>query len=154
MEIKLKSLTVTDYDSNDMDKVKFIKEVSEDPAIVEYVFPHPDKWLTMPTYSDKIESSCCYFVKDQDKIVGFFKPFIYFDTDLGIDYAVHPNYRNMGYGKKILVEVSDYFFEKNIRKAILCIDENNAASIAAAQNAGFTLESGNNSYIHVYEKRK
>ncbi len=155
MELKLKSLTVTDYDSKDIEKVNFIKEVSEDPAIVEYVFPHPDKWLTVPTYSDKIESSCCYFVKDNDEIVGFFKPFTFLDTsDLGLDYAVHPKYRNMGYGSKILLEVSDYFFNQDIEKVILCIDEENTASIETAKKAGFTLESGNNSYIHVYEKRK
>ena len=42
----------------------------------------------------------------------------------------------------------------NIRKAILCIDENNVASIKVAKEAGFKLESDSNSYIHVYEKRK
>ena len=154
MEVKLNSLTVTDYDQKDLEKVKFVKEVSKDKEIKNNVYPHPEKWLTLPNDTDDVEECCTYMVKDDDNLVGFFKTSSYFDKGIGIDYAVHSNYRNKGYGSKILLEVSNYFLKHNAERIILCINNSNVASRKAAEHAGFTLETKIPDNICVYEKRK
>lgn len=137
MEIKLDSLVVTNYDSKDLDKVKFVREIGEDKNIRRYVSPNIEEVLMRPNYTGDIENAVAYIVKDQDKCVGFVKPSIFFDTEVGLDYGVHPEYRKKGYGTKILLEVSDYFFKKNFQSVVLCIDNSNKASINAALKAGF-----------------
>ena len=140
MEVKLNSLIVTDYDKNDIEKVRFVKEVSIDKDIKNNVYPYPEKWLTLPNDTDNIEECCSYMIKDNNHLIGFFKTSSYFDKGIGIDYAVHSNYRNKGYGSKILLEVSNYFFKHDIEKIILCINNSNIASCKAAEHAGFILE--------------
>ena len=140
MEIKLNSLTVTDYDFSDTKKVRFVHEMTYDKAIREYVSWNIDKIIMRPHYTNGIENSCGYIVKSHDNLVGFFRPFVFFDTDIGLDYAIHPNFRGQGYGTRLLVEVSDYFFERNIKRVALRINNSNTSSIIAAKKAGFEEE--------------
>lgn len=157
MEIKLgrgtNSLTVTNYDSNDIDKVRFVREIGIDKDIRKFVSPEIENYLMRPTYTDGIESSVAYLVKDKDKIVGFFKPSMYYGTDIGIDYGIHPNYRRCGYGSRMLIEISNYFFERNIKSITLCIDNSNIPSINTAIAAGFKKENVGYQMITEYVKR-
>ena len=155
MEIKLKNLVVTDYDSRDMDKVKFVRDVANDKDIRRYVSNDIDQWLMRPHYTnDALENCVVYMVKDKDKIVGLFKPAVYYGTDIGLDYAVHPDFRRKGYGTKILLEVSDYFFDRNVERVSLCIDNTNIGSINAAINAGFGKRNVGYQMITEYVKER
>ena len=154
MEIKLNTLSVTNYDSKDIEKVKFMYEISSDKDIRKYVSTEVDKYLMRTNYTDGIEHSIAYIVKDDNKLVGFFKPSIFYDTDIGLDYGIHPRYRKQGYGKRLLIEISDYFFNRNINSIALCIDNNNIASINTALSAGFKKENTGYQMITEYVKRK
>ena len=71
-----------------------------------------------------------------------------------LNYGVHPNYRNQGYGTKILKEVSDYTLSEKNKGVRISISKTNEYSIKAALSAGYELEDVISEVNYIYEKRK
>ena len=157
MELKLKTLTITDYDALDENKVKLSYELSTDPLVERYVFPDVDRWFRNTGKVDKMQTGDTLMVKDSesDELVGFFKFHTFFDSSMSMDYGISPRFRNKGYGTKILLEVSDYFLDNGITDIVLCIDMKNEASRKCALKAGFVQDTfGYNVDRFVKEKSK
>ncbi len=143
MKIKLTNLAITYYCSADKRKIRFIKEVSEDPLINHFVSHTMDEWLEDSEDVDQLLIGPAYIIEDNRKLVGFIRP-AFMDTNgiLNLHYAVHPDYRKQGYGTKILTETSKYLFRNMdaVKQIELYIKEINTGSIRCAENARFEYE--------------
>lgn len=87
-----------------------------------------------------------YWVTDENNIIGLVRIFSYHQLGyVNIQYAVLPDYRNLGYGKRILQEFSNYLM---MQENIVCvegeIDKSNIGSIKVATQIGYEQE--NNKY--------
>ncbi len=162
MKVKMDSLVITDYCSQDKRKIRFIKEISEDPLVCYYVSPIIHDQIEASEGVKNIEIGHTYIIEDNRKLIGFIR-LAYLDTDgvLQLHYGVHPDHRKQNYGSKILKETSSYIFNKfsTVKKIQLNIKERNKGSIACAENALFTLEREfespqSDTIIKVYTKAK
>lgn len=147
MDIKLNTLTITNYDSNNLKKVKFSEELDKDFLIKRYLY-NSVSVVDVVKKSENISNlhlGYGYLIKDGYNLVGFIRPYREIIFTLGIDYCVHPNFRFKGYGTKILTEVSDYFLEnyKSVNNIKLSVASSNELCLKCASNAGFTLISDN-----------
>lgn len=140
MNIKLKSLVITNYDDYDKRKIRFVKDMKDDQLVGNYVTKSIDNILNKSINDNKIMIGSGYIVCDGRKLVGYVRPAELLDINtLELHYAVHPDYRRQGYGSKILVEVSDYLLKhiKDINNIKLYINSENRGSIKCAKKAGF-----------------
>ena len=147
MEIKLNTLKIINYDSNNEIHRKAKYEILRDDNFKKYFgdFFIKDSDLYFQD-SNSLETKKIYWVTDQNNIVGMVRIFSYHQLGyVNIQYAVLPNYRNLGYGKRILQEFSSYLMSQ---ENVVCvegeIDKNNAGSIKIATQIGYEQE--NNKY--------
>lgn len=143
MKIKLDSLIITEYCSQDKRKIRFIKEISNDQLINHFVSSHLQKQLEESEGTNKIDIGHTYIIEDKRKLVGFIRlAFMDFDGVLQLHYGVHPDFRRQQYGTKILKETSNYILKtiKPVKKIELYINQQNKGSIKCAENAMFKLE--------------
>lgn len=150
MNIMLKSLAITSFDSNVYEKVKFVKELSKD-KLVNRLYCSIDKMIEESEKSDTIIFGCGYIISDNNNFVGFIRPSKIIDNGvLDIDYAVRDNYRHQGYGTRILKETADYFLNNydDIEIIKLIIDGDNVNSMNCAEKAGFMKT--DESYPHFF----
>ena len=141
MNIKLNSLYITNYDSDDIIKVKFAEGIRNDKLIQYFLYSNIDKMLMDSENLEELKLKYVYLISDKTIPVGFVRfAAIHNLNILEMHYGVHPYFRNKGYGSKILLEVSDYVLENasKINRIKLNIDKENIHSIKCAQNAGFT----------------
>lgn len=162
MKIRMKNLVITNYCETDKRKLCFIKEISEDPLVRHFVSNNMDEWLEDSIDTEKLLVGLAYIVASDIKLVGFIRC-AFLDTNgiLNLHYGVHPDYREMHYGTKILEETSEYLFRSDmpIKNIELYIKEINKGSIKCAINAGFTLDRSfpsriDNCKVNVYSKKK
>ena len=112
MKTKISNLIITDYCSSDKRKLRFIKEISTDPLVCQFVSNHLDEWLEDSEGTDKLLVGPAYIMADNRKLVGFIRcAFVDSDGVLNLHYGVHPDYRKMNYGTQILIESSKYIFQ-------------------------------------------
>lgn len=163
MNIKLKNLYITEYASDDKRKYRFTKEISEDPLVSIYVSPRISKLIESSEGLDELKVGPTYIIGDKRKLVGFIRiASIEKETKtLDLHYGVHPDYRKMGYGTKILTEVSDYLLKNNyhdVKHIKLLISNINEGSSFCARDANFKLSNiikeKNYGNILVYTKSK
>lgn len=147
MEIKLNTLKIINYDSNNEIHRKAKYEILRDDNFKKYFgdFFIKDSDLYFQD-SNSLETKKIYWVTDQNNIVGMVRIFSYHQLGyVNIQYAVLPNYRNLGYGKRILQEFSSYLMSQ---ENVVCvegeIDKNNTGSIKIATQIGYEQE--NNKY--------
>lgn len=142
MKIKISNLVITDYCSTDKRKIRFIKEIKEDPLICHFVSNFIDNHLKESEGSTELLVGPAYIIEDKRKLVGFIRcAFLDFDGVLNLHYAVHPSYRRMHYGSKMLLDVSKYILKNMSVNAIeLYIKDINSGSIKCAKNANFTFD--------------
>ena len=141
MNIKLRSLSLTNFNVSDKKKFNFVREINYDEEICKYVTENIVKLFLPTERQDKLTIGPAYIIEDKDECVGF----IYFpekDEDtLVLNYGVHPDYRNKKYGTKILDEVSNYVLDKTrVNNIELNINGCNRGSIKCAEGANFKLE--------------
>ena len=151
MNVKLNSLAITNFDSNDLEKIKFVKELKEDNLISQFLYGCIDKMIEASEKSENFVLGYGYIVLDKDNLIGFIRPARIIDNStLDIDYAVKSNYRHQGYGTKILEEASEYFFKNSdeIENIKLFIDSENVNSMSCAEKAGFIKTT--ESYSHLF----
>lgn len=143
MEKNIGKLVITSYDTNNNSHREFKNSLINDLEFKKYFGEFFLKRIDdIFTNSDSLEVDKAYIVLENDKIIGMIRIFSYHQLGfLNIQYAVNPEYRNQGYGKKILKEVSNYFLNNNNIKCIsLDIDKNNIGSIKCALDAGYIFE--------------
>lgn len=145
MKIKMDSLVITEYCSQDKRKYRFIKEVSQDPLINQFVSPSIKEYLEKSEKIEDLSIGHTYIIGDGRKLVGLIKlASLNNEGILNLYYATHPYYRRNAnhYGSKILKETSKYLLEnmKDINKIELRIKKINKGSIKCAEKAGFKLE--------------
>lgn len=158
MDIKLKTLYITSYDSSDIEKIRFTKEFKNDIFVQQYLYSCVDEMIEKSEKYPNLHIGCGYIIKDEEDLIGFIRPArIVGLSMLDLDYGVHPKFRNKGYGTKILIEASDYFLEnvERIHKIRLSIASSNENSSKCATNAGFIeLEEKYPMHFKTYLKRK
>lgn len=141
MMIRMNNLAITSYRKCDVRKFRFAKELKNDRDIRKYLYKNIDESLVLSQDLESLECGESYIIAEKDKLIGYIRLADYDDTNnsLELHYAVHPSFRDKGYGKKILTEVSNYILEKykNVSSIDLYISEFNIGSIRCAQEAGF-----------------
>lgn len=138
MKIKMDSLIITEYCSNDKRKIRFIKEISQDPLVNNYVSDIIYEKLEASEGDEKVSIGHSY----KRKLVGFVTlAFLDQNGNLDLHYGVHPDYRKQGYGTKILLEIKDYVFKEmaNVNKIRLFIKKINKGSTKCAINADYKI---------------
>ena len=143
MKIKMDSLVITEYCSCDKRKFHFIKEISDDQLIKNFISRSINEWLEDSENVDELLIGPAYIIADQRKLVGIIR-LAHLDPDgtLDLHYGVHPDYRRQHYGTRILKEVSKYVFKNltNVNRIELHINEINKGSIQYAENAQFIYQ--------------
>jgi len=143
MKEKMKNLTITDYCSNDPNKYKFKKDISEDLSICYFIPDEIDEWLESSENLQRVIVGPAYIIEAEEKLIGIIRlASLDLNGTLKLQYAVHPNHRKKHYGTQILTESKEYLFEKisRIKKIELFIKEANIAGIKGAINAGYNYE--------------
>ena len=99
MNIVIGNLSITDFCSQNIEHIKFRKELALDELIYEFVSIDVEKDLHEVENQDHLTLKNSYIIQDHDKLVGY----IYIeevqqqDGVLELRYAVHPKYRRLGY---------------------------------------------------------
>lgn len=142
MKVKMDSLIITEYCSSDKRKIRFIKEISQDPLVNNYVSDIIYEKLEASEGDEKVSIGHSYIIEDKRKLVGFVTlNFLDKNGNLDLHYGVHPEYRRQGYGSKILLEIKEYVFKElaNVNKIRLFIKKVNKGSTKCAINAGYKI---------------
>ena len=159
MKIKIGTLTINTFDSKNLKDYKFVREIGNDKEVKEYLGDNVSNTFIPKENEKGLALGRSYIVKNNDESIGFFSIESMNSEEVVINYGVHENYRNKGYGTKILCEISNFFL--TITKAnniVLNIDAYNKGCIKCAKNADFKLknviEAGVNDAIMVYKKQR
>ena len=164
MKIDLKSLYITNYVEDDKRIKRFMDNVCNDPLVRNLVSPNMEgnfKLINLYDDEDKLNIGPAYIVGDERKLVGFIRLATISDSGVvDMHYGVNPEYRNQGYGAKILLEVGDYVLKNvdNVKKIKLDIKNLNIKSIKCAEKAGYkheySVDLGSDYKMLVYTKTK
>lgn len=121
---------VSIMDENDIDDVLEISNLS---------FSSP--WSRL-SYEQELNNSLAkYFVaKIDNKVVGFIGTWIIVDESHITNVAVHPNYRKLGIGSKLIESMLNYCNEKNCTAYTLEVRESNKAAISVYEKHGFIID--------------
>lgn len=168
MNIKIGNLMITSFCSENIEHLKFRNDLKEDEAIYDYVSTNIEYDLQEIDNQEEINlEEASYIIAEKDKLVGY----VYLDiVEAGVvelRYAVHPEYRRLGYlgysdsnrkgyGQQILEECRDYLFTlKDINSIELHIRKDNEASIGCAKKAKYKCIGENaNEYYYIYRNFK
>lgn len=147
MRENIDRLSIVSYDAKNIKHKEFKKELLKDEEFKKYF---GNFFLSriddIFTGSNTLEVGKAYLVEEKEEVIGMIRIFSYHEAGfINIQYAVGKEYRNQGYGKELLKEISKYFLNKDIKRISLDIDKNNIGSIKCALDAGYEKE--NNSYV-------
>lgn len=94
------------------------------------------------SYEQELNNSLAkYFVaKINDKVVGFIGTWIIVDESHVTNVAVHPNYRKLGIGSKLIESMLNYCKEKNCTSYTLEVRESNKTAISVYEKHGFVVD--------------
>lgn len=149
MEQKLETLSMISFDNDNIMHNKVKREFLFDSDFRKYFgemfLKDEEKYFKN---SDHIELKKVYFIKDNDQIIGLVRFFSYHELGfVNIQYAVLPDYRRQGYGKKIVKELTNYLMKNYDIKCIEAdIDKNNVGSIKTVLSVGYQNENGKYKY--------
>lgn len=142
MKISIGNLCISDYSASDLNKVRFARQLANDLSINKFVSSCIDEFLEDSENDSKLYVGPAYLVEDNNTPVGFIRMNSLSSGKLDLHYGVHPEYRNKGYGTKILIQMSSYIFKtmSHVEKIQLYIANVNYGSINCAKKAGFHRE--------------
>lgn len=145
---------------NECKHYSLIKSMEMDDDVNRYISKYFSGWISFyVSESDEvIELEKSYVIEFDNKYVGFVGSLeITSNGVLEIWYAIDRNFRNMGYGEKILGEVTSYYIENvyGVNGICLKIDKCNIVSQKVAVNNGYikVLEC-DDIYEYQYVRRK
>lgn len=164
MNISIGNLNITSFCSENIEHIKFKHELAEDDYIYEFVSIDIAGDLQEVFNDENVELNNSYIIQDKDRLVGYI--YIGNITEEGaveLRYAVHPEYRRLGYlgysestrkgyGQQILEECSNYLFTfDNINSVELHIRKDNEASIGCAEKAKYKrIGINEQEYYYIY----
>lgn len=143
MEQELETLKLVSYDKNNLKhnkaKISLLSDFNFKKYFGDFFLRDADEYFTN---SDKIELKKIYLIEDNNDIVGMIRLFSYHELGyINIQYAVLPEYRGFGYGKRILSEITKYIMsDPNIKCVEGDIDKTNIGSIKIATSIGYNKE--------------
>ena len=149
MEQKLETLTMISFDSNNIMHHKAKREFLLDSDFRKYFgemfLKNEEEYFAN---SNGIELKKIYFIQDENQIIGLIRFFSYHELGfVNIQYAVLPDFRKQGYGKKIVREITHYLMNNGSIKCIETdIDKSNIESIKTVLSAGYQNENGKYKY--------
>ena len=168
MNIKIGNLTITSFCSDNIEHIRFRKDLKHDYPIYEFVSTNIESDL-QEVHSDNIELERSYIIQANNDLVGYIciKEISEEEGIVELRYAVHPEFRRLGYlgyhdknrkgyGQQILEECSNYLFTlDNINSVELHIRKDNQASIGCAEKAKYKcLGENNEEYFYIYRTYK
>lgn len=153
MNISIGNLMITSFCSSNAEHIKFKHNLKQDDLIYEFVSTTiEDDLKEVQTNSLQLEQS--YIIQDQDKLVGYIciKDLIEEHKTVELRYAVHQEFRKLGYGRKILEECKNYLFTlDDIDSIELHIRKDNYPSINCAEKAKYKrIGENNEEYYYIY----
>lgn len=94
------------------------------------------------SYEQELNNSLAkYFVaKIDNKVIGFIGTWIIVDESHITNVAVHPNYRKLGIGSKLIESMLNYCKEKNCNAYTLEVRESNKTAISVYEKHGFVVD--------------
>ena len=164
MKISIGNLTITDFCKQNIEHMKFRKELAQDELVYEFVSINMEQDLHEVLDQEKVTLGNAYIIQDDDKLVGYIYIEKIEEKVVELRYAVHPKYRRLGnpniqrtgYGQQILEECRNYLFTlDDIDMIDLHIRKDNDASIGCAEKAKYKRIGTNEEYYYyIYRTKK
>lgn len=137
---KIGTLTLNIFDKENIDHLKFIKNLFNDPSIIKRFQCISVSSLNNPK---KEFFEHAFLVSHNDNLVGYISTssinkiehFVY------LRLAIAKQKRGKGYGKTLLNEITEYIFNKypEVKSIHLKIAKDNKPSLMASSSCGYTL---------------
>lgn len=135
--IELQTLSLTKYD----EKYNQIKEELENGISSSKYIHQIKERLENSNKKDKTIYNSAFIVLEEKNPIGYLFISSMINDEVFIEYSILKEYRQKGYGKKVVNEISDYLFENNnIKSIILDIDPSNKNSMLLASSCGFFFD--------------
>jgi len=158
MNIDIGKLSITSFCIENIEHLKFRKDLKDDDLIYEFVSISIDEDLCEPSHDNELELDSSYIIQEHNKLVGYIylKTISELEGIVELRYAVHPEFRRLGYGRRILEECRNYLFTlDNINSIELHIRKDNEASIYCAKRAKYKcIGENNDEYFYIYRSTK
>jgi ribosomal-protein-alanine N-acetyltransferase len=123
----LPELIIEEMRSEDLDEIIEIEEAS-------FPTPWPKRMFDLELKSTR---SYCRVARVSGVIVGYIVAWMIYDEVHILNVAVHPGFRRMGIGERILRDCLDFFFSNGARNAILEVRRGNNEAKRLYEKLGF-----------------
>jgi len=142
MKINLETLILSSYDDNNKNHRLFKYGLSNDTEFQKYFGQFFMKNIDeIFAESESLEINKAYLIEEEKEVIGMIRIFEKRSNSINLQYAVSKEYRRLGYGKKILEEVTNFFIRvENIDCIKLDIDKYNNGSIKCAESLDFVKD--------------
>lgn len=135
-KIKLETLYLDRYS----EKYKKLKDEFNGNSSSRFVDSINDR-LESSALNNNFSFQSAYVILDNENPVGYVYISNNVKDEVFLELSILKDKRNMGYGSKIINELSDYLFNKyNIRFVKLDIDPSNINSVKTAEACGFLFD--------------
>ncbi|MDD5826570.1 MAG: GNAT family N-acetyltransferase [Bacilli bacterium] len=130
---------------SEIEHYDLIKNLERDSKVQQYISKNLSRWLSkhQAESEDKIEIGKSYVIEKDNHYIGIVGSLSFSNEGiLEVWYAIKKNFREKGYGEKILAEITPYLIEhvQGLNDIELKIDKNNKVSKKIAERNGYLLE--------------
>lgn len=130
---------------SEIEHYDLIRNLERDSKVQQYISKDLSRWLSkhQAASEDKIEIGKSYVIEKDNHYIGIVGSLSFSNEGiLEVWYAIKKNFREKGYGEKILAEITPYLIEhvQGLNDIELKIDKNNKASKKVAERNGYLLE--------------
>ena len=130
---------------SEIEHYDLIRNLERDSKVQQYISKDFPRWLSkhQAESEDKIEIGKSYVIEKDNHYIGIVGSLSFSNEGiLEVWYAINKNFREKGYGEKILAEITPYLIEhvQGLNDIELKIDKNNKASKKVAERNGYLLE--------------
>lgn len=130
---------------SEIEHYDLIRNLERDSKVQQYISKDLSRWLSkhQAESEDKIEIGKSYVIEKDNHYIGIVGSLSFSNEGiLEVWYAIKKNFREKGYGEKILAEITPYLIEhvQGLNDIELKIDKNNKASKKVAERNGYLLE--------------
>ena len=130
---------------SEIEHYDLIRNLERDSKVQQYISKDLPRWLSkhQAESEDKIEIGKSYVIEKDNHYIGIVGSLSFSNEGiLEVWYAIKKNFREKGYGEKILAEITPYLIDhvQGLNDIELKIDKNNKASKKVAERNGYLLE--------------
>lgn len=130
---------------SEIEHYDLIRNLERDSKVQQYISKNLPRWLSkhQAESEDKIEIGKSYVIEKDNHYIGIVGSLSFSNEGiLEVWYAIKKNFREKGYGEKVLAEITPYLIEhvQGLNDIELKIDKNNKASKKVAERNGYLLE--------------